>query len=201
MVQQHAISPEPMQMHPARKHDDRQTGGKGAILRQRIDQFLFTKDPAIGDLTPAAPNRSPRDRCRARIKLVAVFADDLRARVGIEQIAPDTPRIAAGVKLNLAERLFGQPVISANIGADEFTNWGGMRAFPNLAVQIHQSRAAGQNKIAPCHRVLLPVRHDLLIEAMKTFNQIKAPRAGMVASILVQTGAPVEYGEVLIILE
>jgi acetyl-CoA carboxylase biotin carboxyl carrier protein len=41
----------------------------------------------------------------------------------------------------------------------------------------------------------------LLIEAMKTFNQIKAPKAGTVAAILVQHGAPVEYGEVLIILE
>ncbi len=41
----------------------------------------------------------------------------------------------------------------------------------------------------------------LLIEAMKTFNQIKAHKSGTVASILVQSGAPVEYGEVLIILE
>lgn len=41
----------------------------------------------------------------------------------------------------------------------------------------------------------------LLIEAMKTFNQIKAPKAGTVTAILVQSGAPVEYGEVLVILE
>jgi acetyl-CoA carboxylase biotin carboxyl carrier protein len=41
----------------------------------------------------------------------------------------------------------------------------------------------------------------LLIEAMKTFNQIKAPKPGTVAAILVQSGAPVEYGEVLIVLE
>jgi acetyl-CoA carboxylase biotin carboxyl carrier protein len=41
----------------------------------------------------------------------------------------------------------------------------------------------------------------LLIEAMKTFNQIKAPKSGTVASILVQHSSPVEYGEVLIILE
>jgi acetyl-CoA carboxylase biotin carboxyl carrier protein len=41
----------------------------------------------------------------------------------------------------------------------------------------------------------------LLIEAMKTFNQIKAHRPGTVAAILVQNGAPVEYGEVLMILE
>jgi acetyl-CoA carboxylase biotin carboxyl carrier protein len=41
----------------------------------------------------------------------------------------------------------------------------------------------------------------LLIEAMKTFNQIKAPKAGTVAAILVQSGVPVEYGEALIVLE
>ncbi len=41
----------------------------------------------------------------------------------------------------------------------------------------------------------------LLIEAMKTFNQIRAPRAGTVARILVNSGAPVEYGEALMILE
>ncbi|HST75329.1 MAG TPA: biotin/lipoyl-containing protein [Acetobacteraceae bacterium] len=41
----------------------------------------------------------------------------------------------------------------------------------------------------------------LLIEAMKTFNQIKAPKAGVVAQILVVSGGPVEYGEVLMVLE
>ena len=41
----------------------------------------------------------------------------------------------------------------------------------------------------------------LLIEAMKTFNQIKAPKAGTVSAILVQNSSPVEYGEVLMILE
>jgi len=41
----------------------------------------------------------------------------------------------------------------------------------------------------------------LLIEAMKTFNQIKAPRAGTVTRILVEPGTPVEYGEPLMIVE
>ncbi len=41
----------------------------------------------------------------------------------------------------------------------------------------------------------------LLIEAMKTFNQIKAPRAGTVTKIVVQNSSPVEYGEVLMIVE
>lgn len=41
----------------------------------------------------------------------------------------------------------------------------------------------------------------LLIEAMKTFNQIKSPRSGTVKQILVSTGAPVEYDEPLLIIE
>jgi len=54
-------------------------------------------------------------------------------------------------------------------------------------VSVGQTVAAGQTL--------------LLIEALKTFNQIKAPRAGTVGRILIASGAPVEYGEVLMILE
>jgi len=41
----------------------------------------------------------------------------------------------------------------------------------------------------------------LLIEAMKTFNQIKAPRAGMLSQILIGAGSPVEYGEILMVID
>ena len=41
----------------------------------------------------------------------------------------------------------------------------------------------------------------LIIEAMKTMNPIRAPRAGRVTRILVENEAPVEYGEVLLIIE
>jgi acetyl-CoA carboxylase biotin carboxyl carrier protein len=41
----------------------------------------------------------------------------------------------------------------------------------------------------------------MLIEAMKTYNQIKAPRAGTVTRILIESGTPVEYGEALMIVE
>ena len=41
----------------------------------------------------------------------------------------------------------------------------------------------------------------LIVEAMKTMNQIPAPRAGVVKRILVEDGAPVEYGAPLMIIE
>ncbi|MFZ1107851.1 MAG: acetyl-CoA carboxylase biotin carboxyl carrier protein [Rhodomicrobium sp.] len=41
----------------------------------------------------------------------------------------------------------------------------------------------------------------LIVEAMKTMNQIAAPRGGVVKRIIVENGQPVEYGEPLMIIE
>ena len=56
----------------------------------------------------------------------------------------------------------------------------------------------------PCVEVGDTVRQGqtvLIIEAMKTMNQIPAPRAGTVTEILVEDGQPVEYGEPLLTIE
>ena len=41
----------------------------------------------------------------------------------------------------------------------------------------------------------------LLIEAMKTFNEIKAPRSGIIKKIVVLNSQPIEFGDTLIIFE
>jgi acetyl-CoA carboxylase biotin carboxyl carrier protein len=41
----------------------------------------------------------------------------------------------------------------------------------------------------------------MIIEAMKTMNQIPAPRPGTVIQILIEDGQPVEYGQPLMIIE
>lgn len=41
----------------------------------------------------------------------------------------------------------------------------------------------------------------LLIEAMKTYNPVKAPKGGRVAQIIVADTSPVEFGEPLIVIE
>ncbi|MDM9619657.1 acetyl-CoA carboxylase, biotin carboxyl carrier protein [Rhizobium sp. AC44/96] len=41
----------------------------------------------------------------------------------------------------------------------------------------------------------------LIIEAMKTMNQIPAPKSGKVTEILVEDGSPVEYGQALVVVE
>jgi len=41
----------------------------------------------------------------------------------------------------------------------------------------------------------------MLIEAMKTFNDIVAPKAGIVTTILIEDGQPVEFGQALFVIE
>ena len=41
----------------------------------------------------------------------------------------------------------------------------------------------------------------ILIEAMKTFNEIKAPKSGVIKKIVALNSQPVEYGDILIIFE
>ena len=64
----------------------------------------------------------------------------------------------------------------------------------DLMVAAHRAYSAHCDAVAEGQTILI-------IEAMKTMNQIPAPRAGRVKRILVDDGSPVEFGAPLIILE
>jgi acetyl-CoA carboxylase biotin carboxyl carrier protein len=100
-------------------------------------------------------------------------------------VAAATPTPAASAVAAVVQDVAAHPgaVVSPMVGVAYLAPEPGAPPFVTIGQQV----TAGQTL--------------LLIEAMKTFNQIKAPKAGTVAAILVQSGAPVEYGEVLIILE
>ena len=95
------------------------------------------------------------------------------------------PAIAAPAALPSAEEDAAHPgaVTSPMVGIAFLSPEPGSAPYVTLGQQV----AAGQTL--------------LLIEAMKTFNQIKAPRSGTVTRILVGSGIPVEYGEALMIVE
>ena len=63
---------------------------------------------------------------------------------------------------------------------------------------------AAQPGAAPFVRIGDPIEKGqtlLIIEAMKVMNQIRAPRAGRLARILVADAEPVEYGAPLMLIE
>lgn len=66
---------------------------------------------------------------------------------------------------------------------------------------IYMSPAPGEPPFARPGESVVEGQTILMVEAMKTFNEIAAPRSGTLARIIVADGQPVEFGEVLALIE
>ncbi len=82
----------------------------------------------------------------------------------------------------------------------DFTKHPGAVKSPMVGVVYLAPEPGAANFVTPGQAVSAG-QTLLLIEAMKTFNQIKAPRAGTLTRILASAGTPVEYDEVLMVIE
>jgi acetyl-CoA carboxylase biotin carboxyl carrier protein len=124
---------------------------------------------------------------------IEIAEKDSRIRVvrAAPQVAPGyvAPPVAQAVPASPAGPFEAEPAVHP--GAVLSPMVGVVYHFPEPGappfIAVGQSVVAGQTL--------------LLIEAMKTFNQIRAPKAGTVTRILVANSTPVEYGEALLILE
>ncbi len=63
------------------------------------------------------------------------------------------------------------------------------------------SPAPGSNPFVAIGDTVKAGQTLMIIEAMKTMNQISAPRAGTLTAIFAEDGKPVEYGEPLMVIE
>jgi acetyl-CoA carboxylase biotin carboxyl carrier protein len=109
----------------------------------------------------------------------------------------------------------GQPVFTAAVQAPAHAgSAGGQPPVPATSLASHPgaltSPMVGTAYVSPepsapaFVKVGDPVRAGqtvLIIEAMKVMNPIKAPKAGVVVDILVKDAQPVEFGEILMIIE
>jgi len=84
--------------------------------------------------------------------------------------------------------------------ASDFTKHPGAVKSPMVGV-AYLSPEPGAPSFVTVGQTVTAGQTLLLIEAMKTFNQIKAPRAGTLSRVLVNPGVPVEYGEVLMVID
>jgi acetyl-CoA carboxylase biotin carboxyl carrier protein len=94
---------------------------------------------------------------------------------------PEQPRPPAPASEDLAEH--PGVVLSPMVGTAYFSPEPGARPFVDVGETVREGQTI------------------LIVEAMKTMNQIPAPRAGTVTRILIEDGQPVEYGEPLMIIE
>lgn len=111
-----------------------------------------------------------------------------------------SPAYAAPVQAAPASAPAAQPAAAAAPAASDPAKHPGAVKSPMVGTAYRAPEPGSPNFIDVGSRV---AQGDplLIIEAMKTMNQIPAPRAGTVTAILFENGQPVEYGEPLVIIE
>jgi acetyl-CoA carboxylase biotin carboxyl carrier protein len=105
---------------------------------------------------------------------------------GPAMAAPVATSIAApsaAVAVALPAEVAGTPLKSPMVGTAYLTSAPGAPPFVEVGSMVKQGQTV------------------LIIEAMKTMNQIAAPKDGKVVKIVVEHSQPVEFGETLMVIE
>ncbi len=148
------------------------------MSRFHIDEDAVRRLAALLEETGAGEIEYRDGDRRLRIRAQAAAAPPPPAAAAAarpaEAPADPTPEPAPNIE--------GTPVTAPIVGTAYLQPEPGQPAFVKVGDRVH----AGQTL--------------LIIEAMKVFNQIPAPCDGVVRQVLAVTGAPVEYGEVLMVL-
>jgi acetyl-CoA carboxylase biotin carboxyl carrier protein len=153
-----------------------------ADKRPGIDKRLIRDLADILNQTNLTEIEVEQDELRIRVSRAgaaspAVHQIAMAAPAPVAAAAPAAPAAAApkaDSKNAVTSPMVGTAYRSASPGADPF-------------VEVGSTVKEGQTV--------------LIIEAMKTMNQIAAPRSGTVTALLVDNGDPVEFGQPLIVIE
>ncbi|WP_027991857.1 acetyl-CoA carboxylase biotin carboxyl carrier protein [Sinorhizobium meliloti] len=131
---------------------------------------------------------------------IEVEQDDLRIRVSRNgtPVAMPMPAMPA---YQVPPAIAAGPPAGAPQGAAEGGHNAKNAVTAPMVGTAYLAPAPGSRPFIEVGAVVKEGQTILIIEAMKTMNQIPAPRSGKVTEILVQDAAPVEYGEPLIVIE
>jgi len=110
-------------------------------------------------------------------------------------------RVSRGAVAAAAALPAGGPAAAAAQAAEKAAVPEGFVVTAPMVGTIYLSPEPGKPPFVKVGDVVSQGQTLLLIEAMKTYNDLRAPRAGKVLRILVGDTTPVEYGEALLILE
>ncbi|MBB4302639.1 acetyl-CoA carboxylase biotin carboxyl carrier protein [Rhodobium orientis] len=140
-------------------------------------------------------------------ELAALLNETELTEIEVEQ---DNLRIRVARQTQVATAVAPGPMIApvgitspsgkAGQGADEFADHPGVVTSPMVGT-AYRSPEPGGAPFVSVGDTVTEGQTLLIVEAMKTMNQIPAPRGGVIKSILVEDTQPVEYGEPLVIIE
>jgi len=152
-----------------------------SIKKPAVDQDLIRDLANILNETDLTEIEIEQDDLRIRVSRAGTPVTSY-AQMPVPVAAPAAPVAVAAEAPAAAPAGNGTPVPSPMVGTAYLAPAPGARPF----VEVGQTVTEGQTL--------------LIIEAMKTMNQIPSPRSGKVVEILVNDGQPVEFGESLVLI-
>ena len=161
----------------------RQPDDKAAAKFSSEDSALVRELALLLDETSLTEIEIERAGLRLRVARNISVAATMPAPMAYAAPAPVTATAAAPAAAAADMSKHPGAVTSPMVGTAYWAPEPGAKPF----IEVGSKVSVGQNL--------------LIIEAMKTMNQIPSPRAGTVTQILVEDGQPVEYGEPLVIIE
>jgi acetyl-CoA carboxylase biotin carboxyl carrier protein len=155
-------------------------GKRMAEAKPAIDHDLIRELAKLLDETGLTEIEFERDGVRVRVGRAGGSTAATVVGTPPPPPAPDPPSVVVGPKdLSKHPGVVASPMVgTAYVGPEP-----GAPPFVDVGSKV----VAGETL--------------MIIEAMKTMNQIPAPRAGTVTRILIEDGQPVEFGEPLMIIE
>jgi acetyl-CoA carboxylase biotin carboxyl carrier protein len=157
----------------------RQPDEKAAAKFTSSDSALIRELALLLDETSLTEIEIERAGLRVRVARNVSIAASVPPSMQAAAAAPPPPASVASVDIAKHPGAVPSPMVGTAYWASE----PGAKPFIEVGAKV----SVGQTL--------------LIIEAMKTMNQIPSPRAGTVTQILVEDGQPVEFGEPLVIIE
>lgn len=144
----------------------------------------------------------------ANLAEIEIEQDDFRVRVTRSFASPVTHVTAAAPAAPAAPAPAAAPAAPANIvtaqpaaaSADDLASNPGTLTSPMVGTAYLAPEPGAENYVSVGTKVA-EGQTVLIVEAMKTMNQIPAHKSGTVTRILIEDAQPVEYGEPLVVIE
>lgn len=130
-----------------------------------------------------------------RVRVTRSYASQAVQQVSVPAYAPAPAPAAA-----LAPSASAVAAAAAAATADDLASNPGTLTSPMVGT-AYLSPEPGKPAFAPVGTKVSEGQTVLIIEAMKTMNQIPAHRSGTISRILVDDSTPVEYGQPLVVIE
>ena len=123
------------------------------------------------------------DHKGARVRVAKSMQQTMMMGSAAPQAAVPHAPVASASAAPVAAEISGTPLKSPMVGT------------------AYLSSAPGAPEFAPLGSLVKEGQTVLIIEAMKTMNQIVAPKSGKVVKVNIENAQPVEFGEVLLVIE